>query len=76
MKNNNIIKINKELNEVNMSLNGCKKYFNNNLIDYNNLCSSFPSKIIANLFHYQKKEFIDENIKDELKILNDNDEEV
>ena len=74
VKNANIININKELHETNISLSGCKKYYNDNLISYNHLCTSFPSKIIAKLYRYKVKDFIDEVIKDELKILNDNEE--
>ena len=60
---------------MNINLNGCKKYFNDNLITYNHLCSSFPSKIIAFLYRYKPKEFIDEEIKEELKILVETDED-
>ena len=73
LKNETIIKLNKELENINITINGCKKYYNKNLIDYNKLVNSFPSKIISKIFHYQKKEFIDEEIKDELKILEDDE---
>ena len=73
LKNNSIIKINKELQEANINLNGCKKYFNDNLITYNHLCSAFPSKIIAKIYKYKEKDFIEEDMKDELKILSENE---
>ena len=66
-----IKKAEKELQETNISLSGCKKYYNDNLIDYNHLCTAFPSKIIAKIYRYKVKDFIDEIIKDELKILNE-----
>ena len=73
LKNNSIIKINRELQEININLNGCKKYYNDNLVNYNHLCNAFPSKIIAKIYKYKEKDFIDEDMKDELKILSNND---
>lgn len=74
LKDETIININKELLEVNISINGSKKYYNDNLIIYNQLVNSFPSKTIAKLFRYKEKEFLDEEIKEELKILEENEE--
>ena len=75
IKNQNIIKINKELHESNISLNGCKKYYNDNLINYNHLCSSFPSKIVAKIYRYKVKDFIDEDLEKDFKILNKEEKE-
>lgn len=69
LKNEAIININKELNEVNIHINGGKKYYNDNLVIYNNLCNAFPSNLIAKLMHYKEKDFLDNEIKEELKIL-------
>ena len=74
LQDETIININKELLEVNISINGSKKYYNDNLIIYNQLVNSFPSKIIALLFRYKEKDFLDEEIKEELKILEENEE--
>ena len=74
LKEETIININKELLEVNISINGSKKYYNDNLIIYNQLVNSFPSKIIALLFRYKEKDFLDEEIKEELKILDEDNE--
>ncbi len=74
LKKDKIKAINKELNEVNIFLNGCKKYYNNNLIKYNSLCKSFPSIIISKIFKYKEKEFIEEDIKESFKILNEDEE--
>ena len=46
-----------------------KKYYNDNLINYNHLVNSFPSKVISKIFKYKEKDFLDEEVKDELKIL-------
>lgn len=69
LKNETIINLNKEINEINITINGGKKYYNDNLVLYNHLCNAFPSIIIAKLKHYKEKEFLDDEIKEELKIL-------
>ena len=74
LKDEAIININKELLDANISINGSKKFYNDNVILYNQLVNSFPSKIIAILFRYKEKEFMDEEIKEELKILEENEE--
>ena len=71
LKNEAIININKELSEANININGGKKYYNDNLIIYNHLCNAFPSNIIAKLKRFKEKEFLDEETKEELKILED-----
>ena len=69
LKNETIINLNKEISEVNITINGGKKYYNDNLIIYNHLCSAFPSSVIAKLKGYEEKDFLDDEIKEELKIL-------
>ncbi len=71
LKKEAIININKELSEINISINGGKKYYNDNLVVYNHLCNAFPSKIIAKLKKYHEKDFLDSEIKEELKILDE-----
>ena len=71
LKNEAIININKELNEANININGGKKYYNDNLITYNHLCNAFPSRIIAKIKRYKEKEFLDSEIKEEFKILDE-----
>ncbi len=69
LKNETIIKLNKELNEVEININGGKKYYNDNLIIYNHLCTAFPSNLVAKIKRYKEKEFLDGETKEELKIL-------
>ena len=71
LKEENVININKELNETNIAINGSKKYYNDNLVNYNHLCHKFPSIIIAKLFKYKDKEFLEENLSESFKILKD-----
>ena len=69
LKNETIININKELLDVDININGGKKYYNDNLTIYNHLCNAFPSNILAKIKHYHEKEYLDTEIKEELKIL-------
>ena len=71
LKNESVSNINKELSEINININGGKKYYNDNLVIYNHLCNAFPSNIIAKLKHYKEKDFLDNEIKEELKILDE-----
>lgn len=71
LKDESIIKVNKELNEINITINGGKKYYNDNLVYYNHLCNAFPSNIIAKIKKYKEKDFLDDEIKEELKILDE-----
>ncbi len=71
LKNESIININKELQEVDININGGKKFYNDNLTIYNNLCNSFPSIIVGKLKRYKEKEYLDSEIKEELKILDE-----
>ena len=75
LKEEKINLINKELNNINICLNGLKKYYNSNLVIYNKLCKSFPSNVIAKILKYQEKEFIeDSNMEEDLKILDEEEE--
>ena len=52
--------INEDLIDIDNDLNAAKKYYNDNIVLYNNLVSSIPSSIVAYLFHYKKEEFFKE----------------
>ena len=71
LKNETIININKELQNISVTINGGKKYYNDNLTIYNNLCTAFPSIIIAKIKKYKEKEYLDDEVKEELKILDE-----
>lgn len=61
--------INEDLIDIDNDLNAAKKYYNDNIVLYNNLVSSIPSSIVAYLFHYKKKEFFKEEKIETLEIL-------
>lgn len=69
LKNETVISINKEIREQDIIINSCKKYYNNNLVNYNKLVKCFPSKFVARIYKYKEKEFYPEDKKDNLKIL-------
>lgn len=69
LKNETLININKELREVDVVINSCKRYYNDNLVCYNKLVKCFPSKLVAKMFKYKEKNFYSEDRRDNLKIL-------
>lgn len=61
--------INEDLIDIDNDLNAAKKYYNDNIVLYNNLVSSIPSSIVSRLFHYKKEEFFKEEKIETLEIL-------
>lgn len=61
--------INEELVEIDNDLNASKKYYNDNIVLYNNLVKCFPSSIVAKIFKYNKEEFFQEEKIETLEIL-------
>lgn len=61
--------INEELVEIDNDLNASKKYYNDNIVLYNNLVKCFPSSIVAKIFKYNKDEFFQEEKIETLEIL-------
>ena len=63
--------INDELLNVDNDLNASKKYYNDNIVLYNNLVKCLPSNIVALIFKYKKKDFFKEEKIETLEILKD-----
>lgn len=61
--------INEDLMDIDNDLNASKKYYNDNIVLYNNLVKCFPSSIVAKLCHYKKEEFFKEEKIETLEIL-------
>ena len=61
--------INEDLIDIDNDLNASKKYYNDNIVLYNNLVKCFPSSIVAKLFKYNKEEFFQEEKIETLEIL-------
>ena len=53
-----------DINKDNESLNAYKKYYNDNVNDYNRLISKFPYVITAKLFKHKAKEFFEYTIEE------------
>ena len=79
--NNKIIKdakIKKNTNEIekiDVTIRGLKKYYNNTIDNYNKRINKFPSSIIAKIYKYKEKDkYIEEENK--LKVFNKINEEI
>ena len=53
-----------DINKDNESLNAYKKYYNDNVNDYNRLISKFPYVITAKLFKHKAKDFFEYTIEE------------
>ncbi len=68
--NQNFLSLQKTLTEIEDALQLSRRYYNAVVRDYNVLCESFPSVIIANQFGFKKRDFfeIDEKEKENVKV--------
>ena len=71
LKENEIKKIRKEIDEENHIINGSINYYNDNLVIYNKLIKKFPLNILAKILKYQEKDFIEKEEGETFKILED-----
>ena len=61
--------INEELSDIDTDLNASKRYYNDNIVIYNNLVKCFPSNIVAKIHKYTALEFFKEEKIETLEIL-------
>ena len=66
--------INEELENIDSDLNASKKYYNDNVVLFNNLVKCFPSNIVAKLYKCKKMEFFQEEKIETLEILKEKDQ--
>ena len=66
--------INDELLNIDNDLNASKKYYNDNVVMFNNLVKCFPSNIVAKLCKCKKMDFFQEEKIETLEILKENDQ--
>lgn len=71
LKSDTLISILEELNENEEQIIGAIKFYNDTVVDYNQLVVSFPASILAFLFRYKKKEFYNNEKREMFEILND-----
>lgn len=57
--NVNFLDLQRELADTENKIQAARRFFNTNVRDLNTMIESFPSNIIAGLFHFSKKEFFD-----------------
>ncbi|MEF3255741.1 MAG: LemA family protein [Deferribacterales bacterium] len=68
--NENFLSLQNSLTEIENNIQAARRYYNAVVKEYNTLCETFPSLIIANMFHFSKKEFftIDDEEKKNIKV--------
>lgn len=71
LKSKPLEKIIEELDENEENIVGSIKFYNDTVLDYNQLVISFPSNIIAFIMRYKKKEFYSNEKKEKFQILNE-----
>jgi len=65
-----IVKIDISLNESENEISALRKYYNDNITEYNHLIRKFPSNIVARICKYKEKTYYDgKNMNDD--IIND-----
>ncbi len=57
--NTNFLALQNELSDTENKIQAARRFYNGNVRDLNTAIQSFPSNIIANMFHFSKKEFFD-----------------
>jgi LemA protein len=57
--NTNFLSLQNELSDTENKIQAARRFYNANVRDLNIKIDSFPSNILANLFHFSKKEFFD-----------------
>ncbi len=62
------LKIEISLNETEAEVYACRQYYNDIVTTYNQLVRSFPSNILAFLFHYKERTYYDgKDMNDDIK---------
>ena len=70
-KSEALVSILEELGDNEDMIVGSINYYNDSVVNFNKLVMSFPSKIVAFLFRYKKKEFHNNEKKEMYQILNE-----
>ncbi len=70
LKSENITSILEELNTNEENIVGAIKFYNDTVVDFNQLILSFPSSIIAFIKRYKKKEFYRNEKREIFEVLN------
>ena len=57
--NTNFLELQRELSDTENKIQSARRFYNGNVRDYNTALQVFPGNVIANTFHFTKKEFFD-----------------
>lgn len=71
LKSKPLNKILEEFNDNEEDIMGAIKFYNDTVVDFNKLVASFPSKIVAFIKRYRKKEFYNNEKRKMFEILNE-----
>lgn len=71
LKSEQLVKILEELNDNEADIVGSIKFYNDTVVEYNGLVSTFPSNIVALFKKYKKKDFYNNEKREIFEILND-----
>ena len=71
LKSEALVSILEELNNNEENIVGAIKFYNDTVVEFNQLIVAFPSKIVAFLKRYHKKEFYNNERREIFEILND-----
>lgn len=55
----NFLELQKELTDTEDKIQAARRFYNGNVRDFNIIIESFPSNIIASIFHFKKAEFFE-----------------
>ena len=70
-KSESLLSIIEEINSNEEAILGSTKYYNDNVVIFNQLVGNFPSSIVALLWRYKKKSFYNNEKKEIYEILKD-----
>jgi len=57
--NTNFLELQRELSDTENKIQASRRFYNGNVRDLNIKTETFPSNVVANMFHFTKKEFFD-----------------
>lgn len=57
--NQNFLKLQEELSDTENKIQAARRFYNGNVRDLNTSVMTFPGNIVANMFHFIKKEYFD-----------------
>ena len=57
--NQNFLELQRELRDTEDKLQASRRFYNGNVLAYNTKLESFPSNVIAAMFHFEKKDFFE-----------------